>query len=102
MSARLLQLNFQFSVTGAEYEAAVKPLAEEFAALEGLIWKIWMINEEEGEAGGIYLFESEASVQGYLDGPLAAGVLSHPALSQFSVKHFDVMEDLTEITGGPV
>ncbi len=102
MSARLLQLNFNFSVTGAEYEAAVNPLAEAFAALDGLIWKIWMINEADGEAGGIYLFEDEASVQAYLDGPLAAGVISHPALSHFSVKQFDVMEDLTEVTRGPV
>lgn len=102
MSARLLQLNFRFSVTGPEYEAAVSPLAGDFAALDGLIWKIWMINEDEGEAGGIYLFEDEASVQAYLDGPLAAGVISHPALSQFSVKRFDVMEDVTEVTRGPV
>lgn len=102
MSARLLQLNFNFSVTGPEYEAAVSPLADAFAALDGLIWKIWIINEEEGEAGGIYLFEDQASVQAYLDGPLAAGVISHPALSDFSVKQFDVMDAVTEVTRGPV
>ncbi len=102
MSARLLQLNFNFSVTGPEYEAAVGPLAKDFAALDGLIWKIWMINEEEGEAGGIYLFEDEASVKAYLEGPLAAGVISHPALSEFSVKQFDVMEGVTEVTRGPI
>jgi len=30
-----------------------------------------------------------------------AQVTSHPALSDFSVKQFDVMEDLTAITRGP-
>ena len=102
MSGRLLQLNFRFSVTSAEYEAAVGPLADDFAALDGLIWKIWMIDEEKGEAGGIYLFDDEASVQAYLDGPLAAGVLNHPALSEFSAKQFDVMEGVTGVTRGPV
>ena len=102
MSARLLQLNFNFSVTGPEYEAAVGPLAEDFAALHGLIWKIWMINEEEGEAGGIYLFEDEASVKAYLEGPLAAGVISHPALSEVSVKPFDVLDGPTAAARGPV
>ncbi len=102
MSGRLLQLNFKFSVTGAEYEEAVAPLVDDFAALEGLIWKVWMIDEENGEAGGIYLFDDESSVKGYLDGPLAAGVISHPALSDFSVKQFDVMGDLTKVTRGPV
>ena len=102
MSRRLLQLNFKFSVSGDEYEEAVAPLAESFAALDGLVWKVWMINEWEGEAGGIYLFEDEASVQAYLDGPLAAGVLGHPALSEFSAKQFDVMDGVTGVTRGPV
>jgi hypothetical protein len=102
MSVRLLQLNFKFSVTGADYEQAVSPLANEFAALPGLIWKVWILNEAEQEAGGIYLFEDEASVKAYLEGPLAAQVISHPALSDFSVKQFDVMEGVTAITRGPV
>ena len=102
MSGRILQLNFKFSVSGAEYEQAVSPLASQFAALDGLRWKIWFINEAEGEAGGIYLFDDEASLTAFLEGPLAAQVTSHPALSDFSVKQFDVMEKLTAITRGPV
>lgn len=99
---RIMQLNFKFSVSGAEYHQAVAPLATDFAAVEGLRWKIWMINEAKQEAGGIYLFEDEAAVNAYLDGPLAATVTSHPALSDFSVKQFDVMDDVTAITRGPV
>jgi hypothetical protein len=102
MSAMLLQVNFTFNVTREEYEDAVSPLAPDFAALDGLIWKVWIMNEEGNEAGGIYLFEDEASLQAYLDGPLAAGVISHPALSDFSVKPFEVMDDVTEVTRGPV
>ena len=102
MSGRIMQLNFKFNVSGAEYEQAVSPLASQFATVAGLRWKIWMINEEEQEAGGIYLFDDEASVKEFLEGPLAAQVTSHPALSDFSVKQFDVMEDQTAITRGPV
>ncbi len=102
MSGRIMQLNFKFSVTGAEYEQAVSSLASQFAALDGLRWKIWMINETESEAGGIYMFEDEGSLNAFLEGPLAAQVTSHPALSDFSVKQFNVMEDLSEITRGPV
>jgi hypothetical protein len=97
-----MQLNFKFSVTGSEYEQAVTPLASQFAAVAGLRWKIWMINETEGEAGGIYMFEDEASLNAFLEGPLAAQVTSHPALSDFSVKQFDVMGNLSEVTRGPV
>jgi hypothetical protein len=102
MSGRILQLNFKFSVSKAEYEQAVSPLAKDFAAVPGLRWKIWIINEAKKEAGGYYMFEDEASVKAYLEGPLAAGVTGHPALSDFSVKQFDVMEDVTKTTRGPV
>ncbi len=102
MSGKILQLNFKFNVTGSEYEQAVTPLANPIAAVEGLRWKIWIINEAEGEAGGIHLFEDEASVNAYLEGPIAAQVTSHPALSDFSVKQFDVMEDQTAVTRGPI
>ncbi len=102
MSGRILQLNFKYSVTAAEYAGAVSPLAEQFAAVDGLIWKIWMINAEEGEAGGIYYFKDEASLQALLESSLAATVTGHPALSDFSVKQFDVMDEVTAVTRGPV
>jgi len=102
MSKKILQLNFKFNVSRAEYEQAVSPLASEFAAVVGLRWKVWLMNEAESEAGGIYLFDDESSLRAYLTGPLAAQVKSHPALSDMSAKQFDVMEDVTAITRGPV
>jgi len=102
MSAQVLQINFKFSVSRAEYEQAASSLAGEFAKLPGLRWKVWLMNEAEKEAGGIYLFEDKASLQAYLDGPLAAQVTSHPAFSDMSAKPFEVMTDVTATTRGPV
>jgi hypothetical protein len=102
MSARIIQLNFKYSVTGEEYEGAVQPLASEFAAVPGLRWKVWIINDAESEAGGLYVFDDQASVDNFLSSPLAAQVTSHPALSDFSVKQFDTMDELTAVTRGPI
>lgn len=102
MAAKILQINFRFNVPKADYESAVTPLASDFAAVEGLRWKVWIMNEAETEAGGIYLFEDDAALQAFLDGPLAAAVKSHPALSDLSAKQFDVMPDITAICRGPV
>ena len=102
MSGMLLQLNFKFNVPRADYEGAVSPLADQFAALPGLRWKVWIINEAESEAGGIYLFDDEASLKAYLDSDLAAGVMNHPALSDFNAKTFAVMDEVTAVTRGPV
>ena len=51
---------------------------------------------------GIYLFDDESSAQAYLEGPIAAGLGQHPAVSDISVKQFEVLGDLTFITRGPV
>ena len=102
MPGKVLQINFKFNVTAAEYEQAVTALADNFAAVDGLVWKIWIMNEADSEAGGIYFFKDDSSLNAYLDGELAAGVKSHPALSDMSAKVFDVMDSLTAVTRGPV
>ena len=102
MSGRILQLNFKFNVPPADYKQAVAPLADDVAAVPGLRWKIWIINEAESEAGGLHLFDDENAVNNYLQGPLAAQVVNHPALSDFSVKQFDVMAGESAITRGPI
>ena len=102
MSEIMLQVNFNYSVTKEEYEQAVAPLADKFANVAGLKWKIWIINAEKSEAGGIYMFDSQASLDDYLAGPLAEAVTTHPALSNFSIKQFDIMGNITKVTRGPV
>ena len=102
MSEVMLQINFNYSVTKEEYEQAVAPLAEKFANVSGLKWKIWILNAENKEAGGIYMFENQAAVDTYLAGPLAEAVTTHPALSNFSIKQFGIMEDITKVTRGSV
>ena len=85
-----------------EYQNLCQSLAETFAGIPGLRWKVWALNEGERETGGVYLFESEQALSNYLSGPLAAQVGSHPALRDISVKTFDIMEGVTAITRGLV
>jgi len=100
MAEKILQLNFKYSVTADEYHQAAAGLAGQFAAIDGLRWKIWFINDSE--AGGLYMFESGEAASAFLKSPLAAQVTGHPAFSDFSVKLFDVMDEVTAITRGPV
>lgn len=102
MSGKVLQINFKFHVPVDQYDQAVTPLAAPIADVPGLIWKVWTLNEAESEAGGVYLFRDAASLQGYLDGLIVAQIVSNPALSDFSLKTFDVMEAQTRVTRGPV
>lgn len=102
MSKKLLQVNMKFSLPKAELEAAWLDAAQPIAETPGLRWKIWLMNEAEHEAGGIYLFESEDAAQTYLAGPIVAALKASPGIGNISAKFFDVMESHTGITKGPV
>ena len=102
MAAQILQVNFKFNVPRAQFEDDASSLAQAFAEIPGCVWKIWPMNEDESEAGGIYLFADEASLENYKASPLFAAVLSHPALSDYSVKQFGVLEEISRVTRAPI
>ncbi len=60
------------------------------------------MNDAEKTAGGIYLFEDEASAEAYLNGPIVAAMKSNPVISSFEARTFDVMPEPTRVTHGPV
>ena len=99
---QILQINLKFKVTRPELEKAFLEVAQSIADVKGLIWKVWLMNEAEKSAGGIYLFEDDASVKAYLKGEIVAGIMSHPALSDIEAKVFDILPEHTKITRGPV
>ena len=102
MAQQILQVNFKFNVPREQYENTVSPMAQDFAAVPGCLWKVWLMNEKENESGGIYLFADEASVETFKSSPLANSVLSHPALSDFNIKQFEVLETVSRVTRAPL
>jgi hypothetical protein len=98
----ILQVNFKLNVSVPEYHEICEAFVPALADIPGMQWKIWLLNEAEGEAGGVYLFDSDESLQRYLASPVIAKVKSHPAFREISVKIFGVIEDMTALTRGPV
>jgi hypothetical protein len=98
----ILQINFKLNLPTAEYQKMCESVAQAVADVPGLRWKLWLLNEKEKEAGGIYLFQDEQSLNNYLSGPIVAKVKSHPGLQDMSAKRFDVMEEVTAVTRGPI
>jgi len=100
--AKILQVNFKLKVSAAEYSDLCQSIAQSYANVPGLQWKVWILNEQEKEAGGIYLFESDQALNDFLSGPLVAKVKSRPVLYDLAVKSFDVMDQVTATTRGPI
>ena len=57
MSQQILQVNLKFNIPRNDLETAWLDAAQPIADTPGLLWKVWLMNEAESEAGGIYLFD---------------------------------------------
>ncbi len=99
---KILQINMNYSIDVEVLSKAFMDLAQPIADVKGLKWKVWIHNAEEKSCGGIYLFEDEASVTAYLNSEIVAGIASNPALSNISLKVFDVLPEHSKITRGPL
>jgi Putative mono-oxygenase ydhR len=99
---RILQINYKLSSSVSSFMKESNPVADALAAVAGLRWKIWLVNEAEQEGGGIYLFDDSAALEGFLKGPLVARLKAHPGLREIQIKKFDAWEELTKVTRGPV
>lgn len=102
MAEALLQVNFELNVSPSEYQNIATTVADAFAKVPGLRWKVWFLNEQRREAGGIYLFEDQRAFDAFAASDLAKTVATHPALRNVTMRQATVMEEVTAITHGPV
>lgn len=100
--SKVLQVNYKLSSSVSDFLEAAQPVAEIIANFEGLRWKIWLKNESENEGGGLYLFENESALNGFVNGPVIEKLKAHPQIAEVSLKSFDVPAELSAMTQAPV
>ena len=83
--------------TGHSWEAATV-----IASVDGLIWKIWVSQEEKLEMGGIYLFADRETAKAYLNHPVVQAVCSNPAVVSSHSEFWDVESSLSALTRAPL
>ena len=102
MSVHIVIMTFKFNISSVEYVHVMKPLTGEILNIPGLRWKIWLINESQSTAGGLYLFDNSSYVQTFLTSPLMDHFQHHPSFTEVRVMPFDVLEAETAATHGPL
>lgn len=75
-----------------DYANAVK-------AVNGLVAKTWI--RDGSTLGGFYIFASREAAESYLSSQMVADLTSNPAFSDFQIRQFDVLDELSAITGSP-
>jgi len=98
----VLQLRFKLRVPPDVLLAHSREGASIIASVEGLIWKIWVLQQEELEMGGIYLFANREAAEAYLNHPVIQAVRNNPALVSTESKLWDVESSLSALTRAPL
>jgi hypothetical protein len=75
-------------------------VAPAFAAVPGLVSKIWIEDSASGTYGGVYLFHDRAAFDRFKGSDLFKGVAGHPNLTNISAKDFGILEAPTRVTNG--
>jgi len=73
-----------------EFKKIMPSVAPEFSKIPGCCWKIWLINEDQKRAGGVYLFESATALEQFLNSKLFASVANNPTFTNFETNTFGV------------
>lgn len=102
MSVQLLVMHFKFNTSPAEYVHAIHPLVDEILNARGLRWKIWLMDESQSTAGGLYLFDDSSCLKAFLASPLMDYLQHHPSFTEVHVMPFAVLEAETRATHGPL
>ena len=101
LAMQALIINFNLDgITRSDYEGVCNELAPAFAAVPGLISKHWLADEANNTYGGIYLFQDQVALDGFLASELFAGVGGNPALVNATANPFSILEGPTRVTRG--
>ena len=102
MPVQILVMHFKFDTSPAEYLHAMKPLVDDILNARCLRWKIWLINEAQCTAGGLYLFDDPACLQAFLASPLMDRLQHHLCFAEVRAMLFDVLDAENRTTHGPL
>jgi hypothetical protein len=98
----VLHLRFNLRVSPDVVLAHSRDAAIKVDAVEGLVWKIWLVERDRREMGGLYLFADRESAVGYLNHPIIEALCSNPAVVSMDCQVWNVEESLSALTRGPL
>ncbi|MGB1770944.1 MAG: YdhR family protein [Planctomycetota bacterium] len=97
----VLVVNFNLEgINHDQYSEACDELAGTFAAIPGLIAKVWLSDPDSNTYGGVYTFEDKAAFEAYQAGEVFAAVAGNPNFTNVTAKDFGILDGPTRVTRG--
>jgi len=98
-SMHAVLITFTSSASLDDLKGPFTDYANALREMQGLIVKTWI--RDGSTVGGFHVFASRKDAEGYLNSELAASLTSNPTFSDWQIRHFDVLEELSAVTGSP-
>jgi heme-degrading monooxygenase HmoA len=96
----VLIVNFNLKdVDEAQYARMCDAAAPAFAAVPGLVSKLWLKNADTGTYGGVYIFESRDALNRFQETDLFRSLAVNKNLTNITADDFEVAEAPTRVTG---
>lgn len=97
----ILIVNFNLEgITEPQYAGLCDQVAPAFAAVPGLVSKMWLADSASGTYGGVYVWLDRQALERFKASDLFKAVASNPNLTNVTVKEFGVLDAPTQITRG--
>jgi heme-degrading monooxygenase HmoA len=96
----VLIVNFNLKdVDEAQYARMCDAAAPAFAAVPGLVSKLWLKNADTGTYGGVYIFESRDALNRFQETDLFRSLAVNKNLTNITADDFEVLDAPTRVTG---
>jgi hypothetical protein len=94
-------VNFQLNgIDDAQYRQACDQEASTFAAIPGLVSKVWLVDQSTNTYGGVYTWRDRQAMDNFLDRELFREFSVDPSVKNLTSRDFGVLEAPTQITRG--
>jgi hypothetical protein len=85
-------------ITEEQFKGAVSADVPVFAAMPGLLAKVWLRDPETNTYGGLYLWDNQEAYEGYIKGEVFNAIKANPHLENVESRDFGVFDDLSALT----
>lgn len=94
-------VNFQLQgIDESGFRAMCDELAPAFAALPGLIAKVWLADAASGTYGGVYTWENKEAYEAFTRSDLFNAVATNPNFTNITSHDFAILDGPTAVTRG--
>jgi hypothetical protein len=99
MKQSLLTVSYRLTGDNSAFRKKMEGAATTIAATDGLLWKIWGLDLNQGRGLSVYLFEDEAAADAFAEGPMIAALRCHPSVSNVVLDYAAVDRTLSLLSG---